>query len=108
MRDGSGHARNLVVAGKLCDGASVAGRQYTIDGRAATLAVLGAAAAAATLVYAGVLLARERPPFREEGRARGAGLAAAALAVALLALGAGALWEALPPVARMLEVVHAR
>jgi len=79
-----------------------------IDGRAATLAVLGAAAAAATLVYAGVLLARERPPFREEGRARGAGLAAAALAVALLALGAGALWEALPPVARMLEVVHAR
>ena len=27
MRDGSGHARNLIVAGKLGDGASVAGRR---------------------------------------------------------------------------------
>jgi amino acid transporter len=85
-----------------------AGAAAAIDGRAATLAVLGAAAAAATLVYAGVLLARERPPFREEGRPRAARLAAAALAAVLLLLGAGALWEALPPPPRMLEVVHAR
>jgi amino acid transporter len=79
-----------------------------IDGRALTLAVLGAAAAAATLIYASVLWARERPPFREEGRPRGYSAAAAALALALLVLGAGALWEALPPAARILEVVHAR
>jgi len=101
--------RRLVPARAL-DALTLAGAlaAVAIDGRAATLAVLGAAAAAATLVYAGVLWARERPPFREDGRPRGAGLAAAALAVVLLALGAGALWEALPPAARILEVVHAR
>lgn len=101
--------RSLVPARAL-DALTVLGAlaAAAIEGRVRTLAVLGAAAAAATLVYASVLWARERPPFRETGRPRGFRAAAAALAAVLLLLGAGALWEALPGAARILEVVHAR
>ena len=101
--------RRLVPARAL-DALTVLGAlaAAAIDGRTATLAVLGAAAAAATLIYASVLWARERAPFCEDGRSWVWSAAAGTLAIALLALGAGALWESLPPATRILEVAHAR
>jgi len=65
-----------------------------LSGHAATLVVLGAAAGAATLMYASALWARERAPFREAGRSRLARLVSATLAAALLLLGSGAVIEA--------------
>jgi basic amino acid/polyamine antiporter, APA family len=59
-------------------------------------ASIQAAAVTAALVYAAVLLARERRPFAEPGRRTIAALAGGALALALIALGAAVLVEAGP------------
>jgi hypothetical protein len=53
--------------------------------------VLGAAAAAAALVWAAALYARERPPFAERGRSPGRRALGLALGGLFLAFGAGAL-----------------
>jgi amino acid transporter len=84
-------------------------------GLAVTRLVLGTAAAAATIVYASALWARERPPFREAHRSVLAGRLAAGLASALLLLGSAALVDAVASASRLSpatdprrEVTHAR
>ena len=71
-----------------------AGTAALLCGRTATRLVLGAAAGAATLLYASALWARERAPYREPGRSSSARVLSGALAVALLLLGCGAVIEA--------------
>jgi hypothetical protein len=58
--------------------------------------VLGAAAAAAALVWAAALAVRERAPFAEPGRPAHHRFLALAVAALLLVLGAGAVLESLP------------